>query len=218
MKQGRYDFRIPQGKRNQDNKPLIPIRNGWIDKYTEVQCTLSKGWGYKWAEEKANTDIQKLFGYTLDPIKCNIIRLGINNGYSSNPKQNRYEPGKVHLYAYLTKDFKRYSPAGYGKMYIATVNWFQDFRVGHQLNSKGHPYFFVSQNDALVGALYLPFEFKDSGIGGYEMYPYVEYGSKMMGAPVDLFGSLRFEECGKLSDEVLKNKISYVPDYRVNNV
>jgi hypothetical protein len=203
-----YSFVIPKGKNSPTIKRPIFHSGFWIDAMVKIDCNLLGPYTTLYDvidEQKKNTDIQKLFGYTLDPFKLSVIRLGFNNGWA--PRNSRYDGYQLSLYAYLTKNGKRYTDQRYGKFFIGTVNYQKPFSVHHQLTSEGFPFFAIFQSGYCNGAKMFEVPYDNLGMG-YNMNPYVEYDKS--GAPDIMAGSLKFTRQTALSDAQILELISTV--------
>jgi hypothetical protein len=200
-----YNFVIPRGAFSPTRKRPIFHSGFWTNAMVKVECSLVGPYTKLYLEDKKNTDIQKLFGYSLDPFRLSIIRLGFNNGWSLH--NSRYDGYQLSLYAYLTKNGKRYTDPRYGKFFIGTVNHQKPFSVHHQLTTEGFPFFAIFQGGYCNGAKVFEVPYDNLGMG-YNMNPYVEYDKS--GAPDNMAGSLKFTRQTALSDAQILELISTV--------
>ena len=111
-----YYFEIPANANSPKKKFPIFHNGSWLNHLNVITCNPKGDWLYLWGDKKCNTDIQKWFGYSLDPFRLGIIRLGMNNGWATTG--SRYNGYEISFYAYLTKNGKRYTDARYGKFFI----------------------------------------------------------------------------------------------------
>lgn len=203
MKDGLYT--ILEG----DHYPMtsMPVSGGgwWFNKRTIIDAIFNPGWLHRFDDQKPNTDIQKWFGYSTDPLRRNIIRLGCNNGYDPDPKRSRYDGKHLSLYIYLTRNWKRFTMPGQGKMFIGKVIPNIPVVIIHQLTDEGYPYFAVLQQNQLLGQLTIPQKYSLSSLGGLNMSPFVEYGiGANSGAPERLALTLNFRQEGRIPNSHLQ--------------
>ena len=179
---------IEKGKFSCANPLPLWHRGYWFGKRIRMEITLNRAWmTYFHDNTKANQDIQKIIGYTLDPFKSGIIRLGCNTGY---PNFNGFD---LSLYGYFTKNFQRFTNKGSGKFPLGKINTAFPFVVEHQLTKLGHPYFFVQQNNIKVAEkVFSEIAYSPSSLGGYNMSPY--YEADIYGAPEQLTANIKFTQ------------------------
>lgn len=166
-----------------------PLLHGgyWFGTRVEMQIKLNDAWMHVWpGESKANGDIQKIVGYSLDLLRKDIIRLGCNTGHNTD----RYNGTHLSLYGYFTKNFLRFTKKGSGNFFIGTIDPKQNFGIRHQLTKEGHPYFEVIQGGYKREKIFTEVKFAPVLGNGYNMNPYYEAGTH--GAPDDLTARISF--------------------------
>jgi hypothetical protein len=207
MKNGLYTIKTG----NFNSEPQLPFfHNGWwFNKRTTIKIQFNKDWNYLFRDAdghplvKANMDIQKWVGYSLDPLRKSIIRIGCSNGYSNVGANNKYDGVHLFLHAYLTKNWSHYRPKGFGRMIIGKIrcdNPAQGVTITHQLTEEGFPYFAVVQGNYIAETITRAMPFSPS-FNGLNMNPYVEYDN--MGAPADLRLNMGFTQEDRKPDATI---------------
>jgi hypothetical protein len=188
IKQGDYSCKSIYIQPSQQNiSPPLMHDGYWFNSRVQMQIKLNDPWMYVWkGESKPNSDIQKIVGYSLDPFRKDIIRLGCNTGYNTS----RADGIHLSLYGYFTKNFMRFTKKGSGNFFIGIVDPKGPFCVRHQLTKAGHPHFEVIQGTYRKETVFPEVSFSPLFGNGYNMNPYYEAGS--YGAPEDLTAMISF--------------------------
>ena len=169
--------------------PSVPLtHNGWWWKnLLKVEFNLSKGWLRKWSEPKANNDIQKVIGFSLDPFRQSIIRLGVNNGGNG-----KYNDGK-HLMLWSYTNLKGKYTGHDGNNRIGQVLPEVWNTIYFKLDETNRPMWGLHNLQSMK--YYGEYEIKKGGCifgtCGQNMFPYYEAGLVGFGPDEDITADIK---------------------------